>query len=156
MEGLISLLGGLTAWHWAAIGILLLGTELVTGSTYLLWPAAGAFLAAALLALVPGIGWAAPILTFAASTTLLTVFGRRYVRGKWLQRGEAFGLNDPAKRLVGSRAVVAVDFVAGSGRVHLGDTVWAARSVDDLPLLVGAAVTVEACDGATVIVKPVG
>ena len=44
MDILISALEGLNLWWWLGIAAALLIAELVTGTTYILWPAAAAFL----------------------------------------------------------------------------------------------------------------
>ena len=55
---------------------------------------------------------------------------------------------------VGKRGTVAVEFVAGRGRIRLGDTEWSARLDDGATVPAeGAAVEVVATDGTVMVVR---
>ena len=136
--------------HWFALGFAFLVAEILTGTTYLLWPAAAAALTA-LLALFAPADVAQQWAVFAVLTIVLTVTGHFYVRGKWLKRQEHTVLNERAHTLVGQSAIAAAPFAARMGRVRLGDTVWQASSADAIGA--GEQVTVVGVDGSTLQVK---
>jgi membrane protein implicated in regulation of membrane protease activity len=146
MEALFALLGQIEYWHWLALGLVLLVGELTTGSTYLLWPAAAAWIAG-LAVLLLGIAWPAQLAVFGVSAIGLTALGRSYLRGRWLTGADVAPPNEPAARLVGQTAVAVADFAHGEGRVRLGDSEW--RAVSALPVRAGEAVVVERAEGAT-------
>lgn len=150
MDWLLTLLNGLGAWHWLALGLIILVGEFATGSTYLLWPAAAAWLVGLLLLLAP-IGWPIQFALFAAATIALTLLGRAYLNEKLLGVLPGPLLNSPAQDLIGRLGVVEQDFAHGVGRVRLADTVWRAESSDSLAA--GARVEIIAVDGATLKVK---
>jgi membrane protein implicated in regulation of membrane protease activity len=143
-------MSGIEPTHWFALGFAFLVAEILTGTTYLLWPAAAAALTA-LLALFAPADIAAQWAVFAVLTIALTVTGHFYVRGKWLKRQENTVLNERAHTLVGQIAIAASAFEAGMGRVRLGDTVWQASSAE--AIADGQQVTVVGVDGSTLQVK---
>jgi membrane protein implicated in regulation of membrane protease activity len=137
--------------HWFALGLALLVAEIVTGTTYLLWPAAAAAVTGALGLFAPG-DVAGQWAVFAILTIVLTLTGHFYVRGRWLKRNaSAPPLNERARDLIGQQALADDTFVAGLGRVRLNDTVWRAASAEAIGP--GEKVEVVAVDGATLQVK---
>jgi membrane protein implicated in regulation of membrane protease activity len=138
------------AWHWFALGLALLVAEIFTGTSYLLWPAAAA-------ALTGFLAWIAPLspiaawTVFAGLTLVLTVTGRRFVRGRWLNRGASEHLNQRARSLIGQQALAESDFAAGFGRVKVADTAWRAQSED--AIAAGERVEIVGADAATLKVK---
>jgi hypothetical protein len=153
MDALIGFLDALTIWHWWGFAAVLLTLELLTGTTYLLWPTA----AAALVGLLSGggpfsLGWEIQLLAFAAVTTVLTLAGDKFVAKRWL-RTERPELNERALQLAGERVVATTDFEAGQGRVRLGDSVWAAELAVGGAVSKGAVLEIVGVDGATLRVK---
>lgn len=139
----------LTIWHWWTLAIVLLGLEIATGTTYLLWPAA----AAAVVGLIAGpTGWELQLFVFAALTTVLTLAGDRFVRKRWMTSDKPT-LNQINDQLVGQRVVAADAFSAGLGRVRVGDTVWRARLEGDDAIEAGAVLEVTGLDGVTLSVR---
>jgi hypothetical protein len=140
----------LAPWHWLVVALVFLAAELMSGSTYLLWPAAAAVLAALAAWLLPGAS-AAHWAVFGAASIVLTLMGPRYVRGRWLNpRGDDM-LNDRAREMVGATGEAADAFVNGLGAVKLGDTVWRATASE--PIVAGERVEVVSVSGATVAVR---
>jgi inner membrane protein len=125
--------------------------ELLTGTTFLLWPAVAAWITGALLFLLP-LPFPAQLLAFGALTLCCTFAGRRYMPPRWLGGGHA-KLNEPALDLLGKTAVAAAPFVGGEGRVKLGDGEWRAESAG--PVLEGELVRIVAVSGATLKVERV-
>jgi membrane protein implicated in regulation of membrane protease activity len=149
MDQLVSVFGQVQAWHWLAFGLALLVAELSTGTTYLLWPAVAAWLTGLMMLFFP-LGFPAQLTIFAIVTLTTSLTGRQYLRGRWLQSGDAT-LNDAASQLIGQVGAVAQPIEQGIGQIRLGDTVWRAASEDELGL--GEAVEVIGVEGATLKVR---
>lgn len=156
MEGLDFTLWPPTAWHWVALGLMLLSLEMMLGTFDLLWISIAAGLTSAFTAIAPdGItGWQGQLVVFAVASTALFIVGRTLFRQMRENVEEHPTLNKRMAGTLGQRGVVAEDFNGGIGRVKLGDTVWSAQSVDGANLASGAAVVVEATEGNMLKVKP--
>lgn len=153
MDAVIGFLEGLNIWWWVGLaGVFLIG-ELVTGTTYLLWPAAAAFIVGIATALFAALGWPFQFLIFAIISIALLWIGDRYVRPR-LKQGTDSGLNSRATYLVGQRVTVVVA-TGASGRVRAGDTEWSAETADGSALETGQTVTVAELRGTTLVVRPV-
>lgn len=150
MDTLIAFLTSFGPMQWLVFGLVLLTAEMVTGTTYLLWPAVAAFITALLS--FAGLGWAADWTIFAVLVIVLTWFGRPLV-ARWRHEKAASGLNERSQTLVGTRGVITV-FANGAGSVQINDTIW--RAVSDETLQPGQAVVIESVDGATLKVKRAG
>lgn len=151
MDLLAAFFNSLTIWHWIAFAGVLLVVELATGSTYLLWPSVAAVIAGLLTLPGLGIDWTVEVAVFALASIGLSVTAGKYVRGPWLMRKAGAMLNDPSADLVGKKAVAAVAFENGLGRVKIGDTEWRAEA--EGPIAAGASVIVKSVDGATLKVR---
>lgn len=156
MEGLDFTLWPPTAWHWLALGLMLLSLEMMLGTFDLLWVSIAAGLTSAFTAIAPdGIaGWQGQLVVFAVASTALFIVGRTLFRQMRENVEEHPTLNKRMAGTLGQRGIVAEDFSGGIGRVKLGDTVWSAQSVDGANLASGAAVVVEATEGNMLKVKP--
>ena len=121
---LLEFLREMSATRWAIIGIVLLGLELATGTTYILWPAVAALIMAVLVFLLP-LGWELQFILFFILSAVLLLAGHKFVRPK-VKGGEPSDLNDRARTMVGQRVKAVSDFEIGKGRVHVGDTQWSA------------------------------
>tara|TARA_R110002072_G_scaffold58951_7_gene149851 strand:- start:1169 stop:1633 length:465 start_codon:yes stop_codon:yes gene_type:complete len=153
MDFLLSLLERLNLWIWWALAGLFLIGEVLTGTTFLLWPAAAAFLTGFLALEILGTSWPMQLSVFAIVTLVLVWVGDRWVRPA-LNRGQENGLNDRASRMVGQRVKVVSDFTAGRGRVHFDDSEWSAQTVDGTDPLRGSQVIVDSVQGVVLIVHP--
>lgn len=152
MESLAAALEAIAAWHWFVLGLALLIAELVSGSTYLLWPAAAAWLVGLVMLFLP-IGWPAQLALFGLGTLVPALTAGRYVRGRWLARAGQTSLNENSARLIGVHAQALGDFVHGRGRLRLGDTVWQGQSGE--AVADGDRVEVMSVEGSTLNVRPV-
>jgi membrane protein implicated in regulation of membrane protease activity len=150
MDSLIVLLNAMGPQHWAVLGLILLIAEMVSGTTYLLWPAVAAFVTG-LIAWIAPTGWISEMAIFALLILVLTYFGHPLVK-RFRNEGAASGLNERSQRLLGERGVIE-NFANGTGAVKVRDTVW--RAVSDEALVAGQAVEVAAVDGVTLKVKRV-
>lgn len=155
MDTLILLLSEVRPQHWLALGFLLLIAEMVTGTTYLLWPAVAAGVVG-LAAFSPAVGWQAQWILFAVLVIGLTLIGRPLRARLYDRFKSAPVLNERAADLVGQRGAAAGAFVNGLGAVRINDSVWRARSWDlgADPIEAGMAVQVLSVEGVTLTVKP--
>ncbi|MEL6688274.1 MAG: NfeD family protein [Pseudomonadota bacterium] len=148
---MIELLSQLTAWHWLILGVVLLGLELMTGSTYILWPAVSALAVGILLFIAPGLGWEMQMMLFFLLSLTTLILGRTHLQ-KLVKGGEPSSLNDPGQALVGRQVEAVGDFTGTEGRVVVGDTQWSAR-LENGTAREGDLLRVHAVQGATLIVE---
>lgn len=150
MDAIIALLSGVQPQHWLILGFVLLIAELMTGTTYLLWPAVAAFITA-LISFFGLTNWIADIAIFAVLVIALTAYGRPLV-ARWRNMGAGANerLNQRSRSLIGGRGVVAA-FANGVGSVKVNDTIW--RATSDETLEPGQNVEIAGVDGTTLKVK---
>ena len=153
MDIIISLLERLSLWAWWALAGLFLIGEVLTGTTFLLWPAAAAFLTGILALGILGVSWPVQLGVFAILTLVLVWAGDRWVRPV-LNRGKESGLNDRAARMLGQRVKVVSDFTTGRGRVRFDDGEWSAETIDGSDPVQGSHVIIDEVRGVTLIVHP--
>lgn len=146
---MVELLSQLTAWHWLILGVVLLGLELLTGSTYILWPAVSALLVGVLLFIAPGLGWEMQMLLFFLLSVTTLVLGRTHLQ-KLVKGGEPSDLNDPGLSMVGRQVKAVADFSGVEGRVAVGDTQWSGRMKEGTAVE-GDLLRVDSVEGATLI-----
>lgn len=125
---LIEMLESMNGTKWAILGIALVGLELLTGTTYILWPAVAAFIMAIIVFILP-LGWELQLIIFFILSTLLLVAGHFYLKPKF-KSGEPSDLNDRARSMIGARVKAVTDFDLGRGRVQVGDSQWSAAMQD--------------------------
>ncbi len=125
---LLQILESMNATKWIIIGVLLLILEVITGTTYILWPAAAALIVGVVAFILP-LSWTMQFLLFFILSAVLLVVGHKYVRPK-LDTGIPSDLNDRAQSMVGMRVKAIADFETGLGRVQVGDTQWRASIAD--------------------------
>jgi len=148
----VDLLSQLTAWHWLILGVVLLGFELVTGTTYILWPAVSALAVGVLLFIAPDMGWELQMLLFFLLSIMTLVLGRTHLQ-RLVKGGEPSDLNDPGQAMVGRQVKAVADFIGTEGRVDVGDTQWSAR-LEIGTASAGDLLIVKSIEGATLIVAP--
>ncbi len=153
MDALIGFVTELQPWHWWSLAGVLLVLELLTGTTYLLWPAvASGLVGLAVFSPLP-MPWEAQLLIFAVATAVLTLFGDKIMRARRLFTDKPH-LNERVQQLIGEHVVAVADFSAGRGRVKLGDTEWAAKLDSPAIVAAGAVLVVTGMEGVTLTVKP--
>ncbi len=121
---LVQLLEGMSGMKWLIFGVALLTLEVLTGTTYILWPAVAALILGVLVFIVP-LGWEIQFALFFIISTVLLLAGHKYFR-PMMRGGEPSDLNDRARSMVGMRVKAIADFDTGRGRVQVGDTQWQA------------------------------
>ena len=150
---IISLVEGMNASRWMILAIVLLGVELVTGTTYILWVAAAALIMAGLVFIFP-LSWGVQFVLFFILSVVLLVLGHKYVRPKF-KGGEPAELNDRARTMVGEPVKAVADFEFGKGRVSHGDTQWAAALISGKEAKAGDQLRIVSVKGATLQVEAV-
>ena len=150
---LVQMLESMDGSKWMILGVLLLVLEVVTGTTYILWPAVAALIVGVITFLPIGLGWEMQLLLFFILSGILLVVGHKFVRPK-MKGGEPSDLNDRARTMVGMRVKAVADFETGLGRVQVGDTQWRASVKDGNPVS-GAELRVVSVKGTTLQVEAV-
>ncbi len=153
MTALIDFLSTMPYWYWFVFAGILLISEIATGTTYLLWPAAAAAFVG-LLDMGPMDGmWQWQLAIFALMTFALTIFVTPYARD-WIhnQPTDNEMLNQRGARQIGKVVRAHGDFVDGIGKVKLDDTVWLAKTEPDAEIVAGTQLVVKDIKGATLIV----
>ena len=145
---------GLNLWHWLALGAILIALEIVTPTTYLLWPGLAALVMGVIVAIFPEWSWQIQLLIYAVLAVAVSLAGRKFMpkRGDIVDSSH---LNRRAAQYVGRRALAAENFVAGRGPVIIGDTHWSAQTLDGSSPAKGATVEVKEADGTLLKVLPV-
>jgi len=138
-------------WIWIALGGAILAVEVATGSGWLLWPAASAWIVAAAVAF-GGLDLSQAVLVFALLTISLVLLARRYLP-KSLTRHPAHDVNDNIARLVGHQGRVVAPFQGRSGRVFIDGKEWAAELDEGEAPEAGAPVEVTGVAGAHLRVR---
>lgn len=146
---MLSLLELITPEHWLILGLVLLILELITGTTYLLWPAAAAALVG--VAAYMGLPPLAALAAFALLVLVLTYYGRPMAQR--IMNKDAPVLNERASSMIGQRCTAAGDFVNGHGEVKINDSIW--RASCDEPVARGDTLEIVAADGMMLQVKRV-
>ena len=149
---LVQLLESMSGTKWLVVGVLLLILEVVTGTTYILWPAVAALIVGFVAFILP-LGWEMQFLLFFILSAVLLVVGHKFVRPK-MKGGEPSDLNDRARSMVGMRVKAIADFETGIGRVQVGDTQWRA-SIHEGTALSGQELRVVSVKGTTLQVEAV-
>ena len=147
---MIMLLEQMNAWHWLALGLVLLLLELLGTAGYLLWLGVSAILVGAILFFLP-LGWEMQWLTFAVFCLFTTWLWWRYQHKKDRAGDEQRSLNQRSEQLVGQTCVLENDFPVGQGRLQLGDTTWSAKSEANIPA--GTLVEVVRVEGIVVVIQ---
>lgn len=134
---------------WLLIGVGLVVAEAFVLSIVLAMLGVGALAAAGLAAL--GAPVAAQLAAFSVTSVAMLVLVRPPLRNA-LDKGGSTERTDP-RMLTGSSATVVERVTDDSGQVRLHGELWRARPyAGTAPLEVGAAVSVAAVDGATLLV----
>jgi len=149
---LIQFLENMSGARWLIFGFALLLAEVLTGTSYILWPAVAALIVG-LIALILPLGWEMQFVLFALLTAVLLYVGHKYVRPH-VQGGEPSDLNDRARSMKGMRVKAVADFDTGRGRVHVGDSQWRA-SMEAGNAKAGEELRVMSVKGTTLTVEPI-
>ena len=139
-------------YHWLALGAALIAIEMVMPTQYLIWPGLAAVVTGLLAAFVD-VGWVGQLAVFAVLSAVLVVASHYLPKQP---AGDVSALNQRMDHIVGKFATVSEDFRHGEGAVTVGDTRWAAQSVDGGDLTAGTRVEVVAAESTLLKVKRAG
>ena len=146
---MMGLLDQLQAWHWALAGIVFLILEILAPGVFFMWMGIAAGIVAAVVWLVPELGWQGQVLLFAGFSVVSVVAGR-----KWLNRhpleSEEPTLNRRGEQYIGRSFNLDEPIVNNVGKIRVDDTTWKI-SGPDCPA--GNRVTVTGVDGVVLLVK---
>lgn len=138
-------------WVWMGIGAILLAVEVMTGSGWLLWPAACAAVVGLIVLTGLDLSPGGAVIVFAALTIVSSLTARRFAPS--FSRADGEDINDRAGGLAGQSGVAASAFADGEGRVLVNGAEWAARLQEGGNAPVGARMTVvNVLDGAKLLV----
>lgn len=141
------------AWHWIALGLVLVIAEMVLPTNVLLWFGIAGVATGVIVAFVD-MGAAYQGVLFAA-LAFVSYFPVRWV-AKRLRSGDETTddtLNRRGRSAIGHRVTVIEAIENGFGAVKVGDSRWRATCRADIPA--GAKVEVIDVDGTTLKVEPV-
>jgi hypothetical protein len=136
-------------YHWLALAAVLIGIEMIMPTQFLIWPGIAAFVTG-LLAFASDVAWTTQLGVFAVLSAILVGVSFYLPKQKL---GDVSALNQRMDHIVGKFATVAEDFRNGEGAVTVGDTRWAAQSVDGSDLTSGTRVEVVAAESTLLKVK---
>lgn len=154
MDNLSSLLNGIEPWHWWALGAILLAVEIISTTTYLLWPGIAALLVGVLNFFVPSMDARLSLFLFAVISVVATVVWKRSPWGN-ADRATHGTLNDRSAQYEGRRVVAMDDFNGANGAVLVDDTRWNAVTTDGSAPHKGDNLVVVGADGSLLKVKAV-
>jgi len=100
---ILAFLESMNGLKWGLIGVGLVGLELITGTTYILWPAAAALIVAVCVFILP-LAWEIQFLLFAVLSIILLFVGHFYLR-PLMKSDEPSDTNNPVRTMVGRRVV---------------------------------------------------
>ncbi len=157
MEGFTEILFPIEFWHWVALGLMLLGIELLIGTYDLLWISAAAFATALITGLLPAsiMGAEIQFLVFSVMAIGFILVSRTMLSSWREQKTDRPLLNQRMQTMIGRQALVTQSFKAGSGRVKIGDTEWLAYASEDENFHKGRIVIVDSIETTAVrVVAP--
>ncbi len=126
MAEILGIFGG---WTWWIIGGVLLVSELLATSIFLVWFGLAALsvgLADALLDL----NWQTEIILFVVLSVIYVLIGRRYMRTRATGEADQPYLNQRVNAFVGRTAVLHEAIVNGEGKVRIDDALWRVTGTD--------------------------
>jgi membrane protein implicated in regulation of membrane protease activity len=143
------LLQNLEPWHWALLAVVLVILEILAPGIYLLWLGIAAGVVAALLWLLPALGWQTQFIAFALLSIASVALGRL-----WLARSTAHTdeptLNRRGEQYIGRVVTLEEPIVNGLGKIRLDDTTWKVRGPD---CKAGSQVRIVGTEGVVLLVE---
>jgi len=152
MQALTDFLNNQPAWHWWALGALLLALEIASTTQYLLWPGIAALLVGVLKFAVPSLDGRLAVFLFAVVAVVATVVWKRSKLGR-AERTSHHNLNDRSAQYVGRHVLALDDFHGDRGAVRVDDSRWNAHTSDGSSPNKGDTLIVTGADGAILHVK---
>ncbi len=126
MAELMDFFGG---WTWWIIAAVLLVSELLTMTIFLVWLGLAA-LSVGIVDLILGLDWRAEAVLFVLLSVIYVWFGRGYMKTRAVDETDQPHLNQRINAYVGRTVVLHEAIVNGEGKVRLDDAVWRVRGAD--------------------------
>lgn len=139
------------AIYWVGLGALLFITELLTGSGFLLFFGASAFIVAVLPLVFPEIALSTQFIVFSLLSILDALCWKLILKYRRARKSDKPFLNKRTEQFIGKNFTLQSAITHGIGRVSVGDTIWQVRCNEDLPI--GAIISVVGIEGAVLVVK---
>lgn len=152
MDQFAAFLNAQPAWHWWALGVVLIALEIATMTSYLLWPGIAALLVGLIKLLDPALDGRLALFLFAVLSVVATVLWKRTPWGG-APSGQPTTLNERSAQYVGRFGKAAEDFKGGRGAILIDDTRWVATVSDGSAPARGDMLEVIGADGATLKVR---
>lgn len=143
------------AQWWLALAVLLLILEMGSGTFFLLWLSAPAFVLAAVMWLAPSIAWQWQLTLFAIGAVAAVLAWRHFRPSINVSSRAEDGqiLNQRGAAMIGREFTLEETLVDGQGRLRVGDSWWQAQAHSDLTA--GTKVRVIGVEGATLRIEEV-
>ncbi|WP_045859623.1 NfeD family protein [Teredinibacter purpureus] len=138
-------------WFWLAIGLVLLGLELLGAGGFLLSIGVSALITAGISGMTEQ-PWPVEFVIFGVLSVVTTYMYWKFVRPNNIETEDPM-LNNKMARLVGHKTAILVPVKAGVGKVQIHDALWVVSCDTDLDS--GVLVEVTGYEGATLNVKPI-
>ncbi len=115
MHDIDTFLNSIAFWHWLAFGAVLIALEIMSATSYLLWPGIAALLVGAVKLLWPEMDGTFALILFAIFSVVATW---QWKRTPWSRadRESHPTLNERTTQYIGRRVTAAEDFVGGPRR----------------------------------------
>ncbi len=126
---MLDALNALSPWWWVALGIGLIGAEMIVPAFFLIWPGLAALVLAGVLLVVPGLAGNVQVTLFAVLAVVATFAGRGIVRRRGQPGSDQPGLNRRTEALVGRRGVLVGPRGPDEAEVEVEGVRWTARMV---------------------------
>jgi membrane protein implicated in regulation of membrane protease activity len=152
MDSITQFLNSQPAWHWWALGAVLLALEIASATQYLLWPGIAALIVGVLKYFVPSLDGRLAVFLFAVVAVAATAGWKRSAWGR-ADRNTHANLNERSAQYIGRTVKCEEDFINGRGPVRVDDTRWTAAVVDGSAPLKGDMLRVSGADGAELKVQ---
>lgn len=152
MQVLTDFMNNQPAWHWWALGAVLLGLEIASTTQYLLWPGIAALLVGVLKFAYAPLDGRIAVFLFAVISVAATIVWKRSRLGL-AERHSHHDLNERSAQYRGRHVLALNDFHGGRGAVRVDDSRWNAMAVDGSNPRNGEKVEVVGADGALLQVK---
>jgi membrane protein implicated in regulation of membrane protease activity len=152
MQSVTLFLDSQPAWHWWALGAILLAVEIASTTQYLLWPGIAALIVGVLKFLDPALDGRLAVFLFAVIAVAATATWKRSAWGR-SDRSTHAALNDRSALYVGRTVKAAENFVNGRGAVLIDDTRWNATVTDGSAPMKGDMLKISAADGVDLKVQ---
>jgi membrane protein implicated in regulation of membrane protease activity len=137
-------------WYWFALALIVATLEIFVSGFFLIWLAIGAALAGGSVLIFPSMSWHFPLIIFALTSLGSLLLWRRYARSRPAFTDHPM-LNQRAQRYIGKTAPLTEATHQGMGKIRLDDTVWLAKSNEEMAK--GTLVTITGFDSCTFTVE---